>query len=231
MPPENWLLMIGRLIEPGDTALSTHHVGDALRRRDGRQFADAMGRRISNVHVVFLDPSPAIVLILPSRPTLRTGSLTLSTMKRFPSWSMAAPRGQKRRAAVAGPPSPLYPEAPDPATAAAHPPARLPGKPGLQHSPQQGPPFPSPSKKHVAWGLEARATPDVEGCCGWPRCATQRGRRPLRSSQLRNMRVKSRAWGAERSSSRLNFILRCQLGYCQVLAGRFCCSVSLVRSS
>src|SRR6266568_1344129 len=55
--------------------------------------------------------------------------------------------------------------------------------------------------------------------------------RPVRISQWRNMAVKSRAAFSVESCSTVNFILRDQLGYCQVVPGRFCWATSLVRSS
>ena len=55
--------------------------------------------------------------------------------------------------------------------------------------------------------------------------------RPVRTSQFRNIATKSRATGSVRNSSSVNFILRLQFGYCQVVAGRFCWAISLVRSS
>jgi len=55
--------------------------------------------------------------------------------------------------------------------------------------------------------------------------------RPVRTSQFRNMATKSRATGSVRNSSKVYFILRLQFGYCQVVAGRFCWAISLVRSS
>jgi hypothetical protein len=46
--------------------------------------------------------------------------------------------------------------------------------------------------------------------------------RPVLISQWRNMAVKSRAIFSVESCSTVNFILRLQLGYCQVVPGRFC---------
>lgn len=54
--------------------------------------------------------------------------------------------------------------------------------------------------------------------------------RPVRSNHVRNIFTNPAA-SSPCNSSRLNFIFRFQFGYSAVVPGRFCCSVSFVRSS
>ena len=62
------------------------------------------------------NPLPAVVVILPSRPTLRMRALPLSAITRFPTASTPTAPGEFREAPVAGPPSPEKPSTPLPAT-------------------------------------------------------------------------------------------------------------------
>jgi len=57
-----------------------------------------------------------MVVMVPSGPTRRMLWLPLSAMKRLPALSTAIPVGLFSRAATAGPPSPLKPVSPVPAT-------------------------------------------------------------------------------------------------------------------
>src|SRR5215467_4325585 len=61
-------------------------------------------------------PVPATVVMTPSAPTRRIRSLPASAMYRLPSGPSATPLGKISVAAVAGPPSPLDPWVPVPAT-------------------------------------------------------------------------------------------------------------------
>ena len=61
-------------------------------------------------------PLPATVVMMPEVSTLRMRLLFRSAMKRLPAPSTATPVGKAKLALVAGPPSPLNPEMPMPAT-------------------------------------------------------------------------------------------------------------------
>ena len=61
-------------------------------------------------------PVPATVVMIPSGLTFRTRLLSVSAMKRFPCPSAVTPQGRASIALVAGPPSPLKPYDPFPAT-------------------------------------------------------------------------------------------------------------------
>ena len=61
-------------------------------------------------------PFPATVLMMPAASTFRMRWLSWSAMKRFPALSTATPPGAAKLASVAGPPSPLKPDVPFPAT-------------------------------------------------------------------------------------------------------------------
>src|ERR1039457_3865884 len=61
-------------------------------------------------------PLPATVLIVPAAVTFRMRLLVSSAMKRLPALSTATPSGSRSSAEVAGPPSPLKPRVPLPAT-------------------------------------------------------------------------------------------------------------------
>ena len=63
-----------------------------------------------------MNPSPAIVLMIPAVSTWRTRWLSQSAMYRLPSGSTWTPEGRFRRAFVASPPSPENPSWPLPAT-------------------------------------------------------------------------------------------------------------------
>src|ERR1035441_9336094 len=61
-------------------------------------------------------PFPATVLIVPAGVTIRTRLFHQSAMNRFPAPSTAMPWGELNSAEAAGPPSPLKPLVPLPAT-------------------------------------------------------------------------------------------------------------------
>ena len=60
--------------------------------------------------------TPATVLMMPSTPTSRRPAFVESAINRFPYESTAIPVGPLSVAEVAGPPSPVYPAVPVPAT-------------------------------------------------------------------------------------------------------------------
>ena len=59
--------------------------------------------------------APATVVMTPEGSTLPTRWFP-SEKNRFPMWSTATPKGESNRASMAGPPSPLKPRSPVPAT-------------------------------------------------------------------------------------------------------------------
>jgi hypothetical protein len=73
------------------------HAGGGARERHGCG-EQAVGRRLG-------DP-PAIVVMMPSRSTLRTRSFELSAIRKCWSPSRRTSVGKLRKASVAGPPSP-----------------------------------------------------------------------------------------------------------------------------